>query len=126
MLLIQLKKSRKGDAIVLTDPGGDVHACTDAEDLWVTINELLDEDFGEAVVEAPVTQVSTRHRSADDEDEDGDGLDPLEEQVIGAVSQHGATLVTGLLGALQGMSHRGKAPKPRRKKKQEGDTPAQK
>ena len=124
MLLIQAKKSRKGNAVVLTDPDGEVHACTNAEELWETMMELLDGDFGEVVTQAPV---SRRRAAVDDDEEDDDEfdgeLDPLEEEVIGVVSKHGASIVTGMLGALQNMSHRGPAAKPRRRRKKikEGD-----
>lgn len=53
MLLIQVKRSRRGTTLVVVDPGGDAHACADPDELWDTVQDLLNDDFG-SVASAPV------------------------------------------------------------------------
>lgn len=101
-MLLDIRKSKSGSAMVLTDPGGDVHACTNAEELWSALNEVMDDpDMPKAQTIPPPPR-----------DEDGGGggggggrTDP--ESIADALlQQYGGRVVEGLLGGLRKVSHR--------------------
>jgi len=145
MLLIQLKRSRRGTAIVVVDPGGDVHPCTGPEELWEAANMLLDEGFDESqevrgqqglvpvkggrrqsqAIEPEIVEEGPRRRSGPQRvrveeipnEDEADGIDPFTAAAVGFLGQHGAAIANNAVSAMRGMSHRGPEPKPRRRKK---------
>lgn len=96
-MLLDIRKSKSGSALVVTDPGGDVHACTKAEELWETTTKLLEDPEMPKPETGPVP---------------GRGAPPIEheEEVAAAadalLGEFGARAVTGILRGLQNMSHR--------------------
>jgi len=125
-MLLDLRKSKKGETLVITDPNGDVHPCTNAKELWDTVGELLaDTGMPQASTE-PATEVvddepeveevedyegrnGGRRSHHDDGDEDDD-----------IVAEFAGRAVQGLLSGLQRASFRGKSRK-RRKPRTETD-----
>lgn len=100
-MLLDIRKSKSGSALVMTDPGGDVHACTNAEELWETLNGVLnDPDMPQAQ-----TVPSPGPGPVDDGD-DGGGPRTPDELADAVVAQFGGRALEGLLGGLRKMSHR--------------------
>lgn len=98
-MLLDIRQSKSGSAVVVTDPGGDVHACTSGDELWETVNKLM----ADPEMPKPETVPTPGARG---------GINP--EEAAGAAAdallgEFGARAVTGLLRGLQNMSHR-KAP----------------
>ena len=97
-MLLDIRKSKSGSALVLTDPGGDVHACTSAEELWETLTSVLaDPDMPKAeTVPPPPVEETGGNGGPRSPDDLADAL----------VAQYGGRVVEGLLGGLRKMSHR--------------------
>lgn len=121
-VMIQVKKSKKG-ALVLMDPDAEVHPCTDPEEMWDTLNELLDADWPEPVVEI-ATREEVRHHGTQDDGrrvynarvvQQGDEV--IEAVITEMVGPAAVDIGLSLIDKLRGASHRGPPAKPRRKKK---------
>lgn len=127
-MLLDLRKSKKGETLVITDPNGDVHPCTNAKELWDTVGELLADTSMPQPSTEPATEVveddepeveevedyeGRNGRRRPHHDDDGDEDDDLVAEVAGRALQ-------GLLSGLQKASFRGKSRK-RRKPRTETD-----
>lgn len=100
-MLLDIRKSKSGSALVLTDPGGDVHACVSAEELWETLTSVLaDPDMPKAETVPPPP--------IEEKDGNGGGNGPRtpDELADALIGQYGGRVVEGLLGGLRKMSHR--------------------
>lgn len=143
MLLIQVKRSRRGTTLVVVDPGGDAHACADPDELWDTVQDLLSEDFGTVASVPALPSGGGRNVPPQSESSsttavaprrapqqrvhvveevpppvgDGEGLDPFTAALLGFVGEHGAKVASGAVETLRGVSHRGPSKKRRRRPK---------
>jgi hypothetical protein len=99
-MLLDIRKSKSGSAVVVTDPGGDVHACTSGEELWEVVGKLLDDPEMPQPETVPPPGPRASTGSAADAEAAADAL----------LGEFGARAVNGLLRGLQNMSHR-KAPR---------------
>ena len=141
MLLIQVKRSRRGTAVVVIDPGGDAHACADPDELWDTVQDLLKEDFGDVTADRlpalPAAGGERRRQSPEPSraivkrrpepqrvhveevppEDEGDGINPFDAVMLSFVGEHGAQIASGAMKTLRNMSHRGSAKTKRRRAK---------
>jgi len=109
-MLLDVKQSKSGKALVLTDPNGEVHACTSAEELWATMDELLKDpeqpDMETGPTPGPTPRARRRSAPQDDgggalfEHQEGDGEDIVDE-LLGRGLQ-------SLIGGIRRASFRGK------------------
>jgi len=101
-MLLDIRKSKNGSALVMTDPGGDVHACTNAEELWETLTGVLaDPDMPQAQTVPPPPVGGGGPESGD-----GNGPRTADELADAVVAQFGGRALEGILGGLRKMSHR--------------------
>lgn len=103
-MLFDTKLSKSGKALVLTDPNGEVHACTTGQELWDTILELVNDPDQPEIQSVPVPGPRRRKGSAPQHDEyDGpdDGPDDLVDELLGRGLQ-------SLIGGIRRASFRGK------------------
>jgi len=126
-MLIDIRQSKNGETMVVTDPGGDVHICSSAEELWETVKGLAsDPNIPTMEVEpGPKTKTKTKtsRRAEADEDDDGDGDgDDEYEDPDDLVAAFAGRAVQGLLGGLQRASFRGKKRKRKTTPASEGDS----
>lgn len=112
-MLLDIKPSKSKKTLVITDPGGDVHACTTAEELWEAVKEILADD---SMPEREVLPGNGRAQPRSAEappagGEDDDLVDELMGRALG-----------GLLGGLRRASYRGKTGKKKPPPPQEEDS----
>jgi hypothetical protein len=99
-MLLDIKKSKSGESLVITDPGGDVHACPNQEEFWTCVREIIDSPaMPEREVVPPAGPRSRTNGSGGEFYEDGDDL----------VSELGGKMLQGIVSGLQNMSYRGKS-----------------
>ncbi len=89
--------------MVVTDPGGDVHACGSADELWQTVKDLLSNTDLPQMESGPA-EGSAKRRVREDEDDEDEGYDDPDDLVAAFAGR----AVQGLLGGLQRASFRGK------------------
>ncbi len=125
-MLLDLRKSKKGETLVITDPNGDVHPCTKAQELWDTVGELLaDTTMPKASTEPAAEVVDDEPEVEEVEDYEGRNGGRRPRQDDGGedddlVAEIAGRAVQGLLSGLQRASFRGKTRK-RRKPRAETD-----
>lgn len=102
-MLLDTKLSKSGKALVLTDPNGEVHACTSGDELWETITALLNDPEQPEIQSqpAPGPRNSRRGPGPAPDPEDGfDGPDDLVDELLGRGLQ-------SLIGGIRRASFRG-------------------
>ena len=110
-MLLDIRQSKSGKTLVVTDPNGEVHACAEPEELWDALKALLTSpDIPEAQTVPP-----PREDSAPPPQGGGFGAGATDDVAANLTGQ----AVAGILGALQNMSFR--SPKRRGGEKSSGD-----
>ena len=80
-MLLDTKLAKSGQALVLTDPNGEIHACTTGQELWDTIVGLLEDPDQPEVVSRPAP--GPRRRAAAPPAEEYEERDDLVDELLG-------------------------------------------
>ncbi len=100
-MLLDAKLSKSGKALVLTDPNGEIHACTSGEELWETVTGLLNDPDQPEIESQPAPGPGNARKTAPPPQEFEEGGDDLVDELLGRGLQ-------SLIGGIRRASFRGK------------------